>query len=83
VQQISGFPGRRISTWSKRRGCSTIKLVLTRHKQAAVFMAATHGQAGVCLSTLGADRLFGEHAGARRYVRSSEPAPCGGSEERT
>ena len=36
---------------------STIKLVVTRHEQAAAFMAATHGRltgkAGVCLSTLG------------------------------
>jgi len=40
---------------------STIKLVLTRHEQAAAFMAATHGRltgrAGVCLSTLGPGAL--------------------------
>jgi acetolactate synthase-1/2/3 large subunit len=36
---------------------SSIKLVLTRHEQAAGFMAATYGRltgkTGVCLSTLG------------------------------
>src|SRR3984893_582662 len=40
---------------------STIKLVLTRHEQAAAFMAATHGrltgEPGVCLSTLGPGAL--------------------------
>ena len=40
---------------------STIKLVLTRHEQAAAFMAATHGRltgrAGVCLTTLGPGAL--------------------------
>jgi acetolactate synthase-1/2/3 large subunit len=40
---------------------STIKLVVTRHEQAAAFMAATHGrltgEAGVCLSTLGPGAL--------------------------
>src|SRR5262249_32807580 len=40
---------------------SSIKLVLTRHEQAAAFMAATHGRltgrAGVCLSTLGPGAL--------------------------
>jgi acetolactate synthase I/II/III large subunit len=38
-----------------------IKLVVTRHEQAAAFMAATHGRltgrAGVCLSTLGPGAL--------------------------
>jgi acetolactate synthase-1/2/3 large subunit len=40
---------------------STIKLVLTRHEQAAGFMAATYGRltgrAGVCLTTLGPGAL--------------------------
>ena len=40
---------------------STIKLVLTRHEQAAAFMAATQGRltgrAGVCLTTLGPGAL--------------------------
>ena len=40
---------------------SKIKLVLTRHEQAAGFMAATHGRltgrAGVCLTTLGPGAL--------------------------
>jgi acetolactate synthase-1/2/3 large subunit len=40
---------------------STIKLVVTRHEQAAAFMAATYGrltgEAGVCLSTPGPGAL--------------------------
>src|SRR6516165_6264579 len=40
---------------------STIELVLTRHEQAAAFMAATHGRLtgrpGVCMTTLGPGAL--------------------------
>ncbi|TGP83926.1 thiamine pyrophosphate-binding protein, partial [Mesorhizobium sp. M8A.F.Ca.ET.218.01.1.1] len=40
---------------------SSIKLVVTRHEQAASFMAATHGRLtgkpGVCLATLGPGAL--------------------------
>ena len=40
---------------------SSIKLILTRHEQAAAFMAATHGRLtgrpGVCISTLGPGAL--------------------------
>src|SRR5262249_10185932 len=41
--------------------CSRIRLIVTRHEQAAAFMAATHGrltgQPGVCLATLGPGAL--------------------------
>ena len=40
---------------------SSIELILTRHEQAAAFMAATHGRLtgrpGVCISTLGPGAL--------------------------
>ena len=42
--------------WNRLR-TSSIKLILTRHEQAAGFMAATYGRltgkVGVCMSTLG------------------------------
>ena len=46
---------------SSRIRKSSIELVLTRHEQAAAFMAATHGRLtgkpGVCLTTLGPGAL--------------------------
>jgi acetolactate synthase I/II/III large subunit len=61
VQQIFGIPGEENLDLLDALRRSTIKLVLTRHEQAAAFMAATHGrltgQAGVCLSTLGPGAL--------------------------
>jgi acetolactate synthase I/II/III large subunit len=57
VQQIFGVPGEENLDLVEALRRSTIKLVVTRHEQAAAFMAATHGRltgrAGVCLSTLG------------------------------
>jgi acetolactate synthase-1/2/3 large subunit len=61
VQQIFGIPGEENLDVVEALRRSTIKLVLTRHEQAAAFMAATHGRltgrAGVCLTTLGPGAL--------------------------
>src|SRR6266446_1427430 len=61
VQHIFGVPGEENLDLVDALRRSTIKLVLTRHEQAAAFMAATHGRltgrAGVCLSTLGPGAL--------------------------
>lgn len=61
VQQVFGVPGEENLDFVDALRRSSIKLVLTRHEQAAAFMAATHGRltgrAGVCLSTLGPGAL--------------------------
>jgi acetolactate synthase I/II/III large subunit len=61
VKQIFGIPGEENLDVVEALRRSSIKLVLTRHEQAAAFMAATHGrltgEAGVCLSTLGPGAL--------------------------
>ena len=61
VQRIFGVPGEENLDVVEALRRSSIKLVLTRHEQAAAFMAATHGRltgkAGVCLSTLGPGAL--------------------------
>jgi len=61
VQQIFGVPGEENLDMVEALRRSRIKLVLTRHEQAAAFMAATHGRLtgrpGVCLSTLGPGAL--------------------------
>src|SRR5262244_752563 len=61
VRQIFGIPGEENLDFVDALRRSTIKLVLTRHEQAAAFMAATHGRltgrAGVCLATLGPGAL--------------------------
>ncbi|MGC1578496.1 MAG: acetolactate synthase large subunit [Beijerinckiaceae bacterium] len=61
VQHIFGLPGEENLDVVEALRRSSIKLVLTRHEQAAAFMAATHGRltgkAGVCLSTLGPGAL--------------------------
>src|SRR5258708_38513304 len=61
VQHIFGVPGEENLDVLDALRRSTIKFVLTRHEQAAAFMAATHGRltgkAGVCLSTLGPGAL--------------------------
>ncbi len=57
VQYIFGIPGEENLDFLESLRRSTIKLILTRHEQAAGFMAATYGRltgkVGVCLSTLG------------------------------
>ena len=58
VEFIFGIPGEEnLDFLDSLRKSNRIKLILTRHEQAAGFMAATYGRltgkAGVCLSTLG------------------------------
>src|SRR5438874_4190472 len=61
VQHIFGIPGEENLDVVEALRRSRITLVVTRHEQAAAFMAATHGRltgrAGVCLSTLGPGAL--------------------------
>src|SRR5260370_11560173 len=61
VHPTCGVPGEETPDALDALRRSTIKFVLTRHEQAAAFMAATHGRltgkAGVCLSTLGPGAL--------------------------
>jgi acetolactate synthase-1/2/3 large subunit len=61
VEQIFGVPGEENLDVVESLRTSHIKLVLTRHEQAAAFMAATHGRLtgkpGVCISTLGPGAL--------------------------
>lgn len=57
VERIFGVPGEENLDFLDSLSRSSIEMVLTRHEQAAGFMAATYGRltgrAGVCLSTLG------------------------------
>ncbi|MCH9001345.1 MAG: hypothetical protein IIC02_02125 [Planctomycetes bacterium] len=57
VEYIFGIPGEENLDLLESLRESKIKLIVTRHEQAAGFMAATYGRltgkAGVCLSTLG------------------------------
>ena len=61
VEQIFGVPGEENLDVVESLRRSSIKLIVTRHEQAAAFMAATHGRLtgrpGVCLSTLGPGAL--------------------------
>jgi acetolactate synthase-1/2/3 large subunit len=61
VEQVFGVPGEENLDFVEALRTSSIKLVLTRHEQAAAFMAATHGRLtgrpGVCLTTLGPGAL--------------------------
>ena len=67
VKYIFGIPGEENLDLLNSIKDSSIKLVLTRHEQAAGFMAATYGRLtktpGVCLSTLG--------PGATNFVTSA------------
>jgi acetolactate synthase-1/2/3 large subunit len=61
VERIFGVPGEENLDVVESLRSSKIKLILTRHEQAAAFMAATHGRLtgtpGVCMSTLGPGAL--------------------------
>src|ERR1700677_4996103 len=61
VRQIFGVPGEENLDVVEALRRSKIKLVLTRHEQAAALMAATYGRLtgkpGVCISTLGPGAL--------------------------
>ncbi len=74
VQYIFGIPGEENLALLEALRTSSIKLILTRHEQAAGFMAATYGRLtgrpGVCLATLG--------PGATNFVTSVSYALLGG-----
>jgi len=74
VEYIYGIPGEENLDFLESLRSSSIKLILTRHEQAAGFMAATYGRLtgrpGVCLSTLG--------PGATNFVTSAAYAQLGG-----
>ncbi|MEJ8570728.1 acetolactate synthase large subunit [Microbaculum marinum] len=61
VERIFGVPGEENLDVLESLRTSGIELVLTRHEQAAAFMAATYGRLtgrpGVCLATLGPGAL--------------------------
>src|SRR5213080_2376157 len=72
VGYIFGIPGEENLDVLESLRRSKIKLVLTRHEQAAGFMAATYGRltgrAGVCLTTLGPGALNLTTAGAYAHL---------------
>ena len=74
VEYIFGIPGEENLAFLEAMRTSSIKLILTRHEQAAGFMAATYGRLtgrpGVCLATLG--------PGATNFVTSVSYALLGG-----
>jgi len=74
VEYIFGIPGEENLDLLDSLKNSSIKLILTRHEQAAGFMAATYGRLtgkpGVCLSTLG--------PGATNLVTAAAYAQLGG-----
>jgi acetolactate synthase I/II/III large subunit len=57
VEYVFGIPGEENLDFLESLRTSSIRLIITRHEQAAGFMAATYGRLtgrpGVCLSTLG------------------------------
>src|SRR5499433_40455 len=61
VERVFGLPGEENLDVVESLRRSSIKLIVTRHEQAAAFMAATHGRLtgrpGICLSTLGPGAL--------------------------
>jgi acetolactate synthase-1/2/3 large subunit len=61
VEYVFGLPGEENLDVIESLRRSRIRLVLTRHEQAAAFMAATHGRLtgrpGICLATLGPGAL--------------------------
>ncbi len=61
VEYIFGLPGEENLDFLESLRTSSIKVIITRHEQAAAFMAATYGRltgkAGVCFSTLGPGAL--------------------------
>ena len=61
VDRIFGIPGEENLDVVESLRTSSIELVLTRHEQAAAFMAATYGRLtgkpGVCIATLGPGAL--------------------------
>ena len=74
VEYVFGIPGEENLDLLDSLRSSSIELILTRHEQAAGFMAATYGRltgkAGVCMSTLG--------PGATNLVTPAAYAQLGG-----
>ena len=74
VEYIFGIPGEENLDVLDSLSRSDVTLMLTRHEQAAGFMAATYGRltgrTGVCLSTLG--------PGATNFVTAAAYAQLGG-----
>ena len=74
IRYIFGIPGEENLDFLESLRSSSIELILTRHEQAAGFMAATYGRltgkVGVCLSTLG--------PGATNFVTAAAYAQLGG-----
>ncbi len=74
VEYVFGIPGEENLAMLDALSRSNIKLILTRHEQAAGFMAATYGRltgkVGVCLATLG--------PGATNLVTAAAHAQLGG-----
>ena len=74
VEYLFGIPGEENLDFLNSLQNSKIKLIITRHEQAAAFMAATYGRltgkTGVCLSTLG--------PGATNLVTGAAYAQLGG-----
>src|ERR1700720_4707450 len=72
VRRIFGLPGEENLAVVESLRASRIELVLTRHEQAASFMAATQGRLtgrpGVCLSTLGPGALNFTTGAAYAYL---------------
>ena len=72
VQRIFGLPGEENLDVVESLRKSRIELVLTRHEQAASFMAATQGRLtgspGICLSTLGPGALNFTTGAAYAYL---------------
>lgn len=73
VEYVFGVPGEENLDFLESLRTSKIRLILTRHEQAAGFMAATYGRltgkAGVCLATLG--------PGATNFVTAAAYAHLG------
>ena len=74
VEYIFGIPGEEnLDLLDSLKNSKKIQLILTRHEQAAGFMAATYGRltgkAGVCMSTLG--------PGATNFVTAAAYAQLG------
>jgi len=61
VERVFGVPGEENLDFVESLRTSSVELILTRHEQAAAFMAATYGRLtgkpGVCVSTLGPGAL--------------------------
>ena len=83
VEYVFGIPGEENLDMVDSLSRSTkIKLILTRHEQAAGFMAATYGRftgkTGVCMATLGPGATDGPQEMERRKRRAERFAGAGG-----